>query len=155
MFQMLLQAVKDDPAMPVSTLLDRYVAEQEAGEVEQFADKATTATPNPNPMKENSMTNAPAGAVHAHFGLSYANYLVLPRTLMQSMPVGWQERMVAVLDELDDAFRHVPQAEAYKVEAATESEGFEGEVSLVPAVDPVPHYNRGRTYVAPRIGESP
>lgn len=32
------------------------------------------------------------GPIHGFFGLSYSNYLVLPRTLMQSMPVAWQER---------------------------------------------------------------
>lgn len=55
------------------------------------------------------------GPVHTHFGLSYANYLVIPRTLMQSMPIGWQERMVACLDQLAEAFQHIDQAEAYEV----------------------------------------
>jgi hypothetical protein len=59
-------------------------------------------------------------AVHKHFGLSYANYLVLPRTLLQSMPDAWQARFVAFVDELSEAFEHVEQPEAYKVEAATE-----------------------------------
>jgi hypothetical protein len=59
-------------------------------------------------------------AIHTHFGLSYANYLVLPRTLLQSMPDAWQARFVALIDELEEAFQHVEQPEAYKVEAATE-----------------------------------
>ncbi|MEU5596626.1 hypothetical protein [Streptomyces sp. NPDC020298] len=59
-------------------------------------------------------------AIHTHFGLSYANYLVLPRTLLQSMPDAWQTKFVALLDEMREAFDHVPQAEAYRVEAATE-----------------------------------
>lgn len=53
--------------------------------------------------------------VHTHFGLSYANYQVLHRTLMQSMPAEWQHRMVAALDELERAFRHVEKAPAYEV----------------------------------------
>lgn len=122
------------------------------------------------------------GPVHTWFGLTYANYLALPRSLMQSMPVAWQERMVAVLEELHDAYAHIEHAEAYIVEPAREStygyldqddlrrlgvhrseendgvryfdarghEHGEYDRVLVPADDPVPHYNRGRTFVAPR-----
>lgn len=57
----------------------------------------------------------PERGIHEWFELSYANYLVLPRTLLQSMPAEWQLRMVACLDELDAAFRHVPQAQVYDV----------------------------------------
>ncbi|WHM30269.1 hypothetical protein OH540_09560 [Streptomyces sp. BPPL-273] len=141
-------------------------------------------------------------AIHAHFGLSYANYLVLPRTLLQSMPDRWQTQFVTLLDEMTEAFRDVPQAEAYKVEAATEhivwemteaeqaqagieadwyGEEVPGDLDpdallewkvdhqldaptyydrdgneldahqrvLLPVSDPVPHYQRGRAYIAP------
>lgn len=143
-------------------------------------------------------------AIHTHFGLSYANYLVLPRTLLQSMPDAWQTEFVALLDQLAEAFAHVPQAEAYKVEAATqhiinemtesqlaqagiEADWYGGETPpkeltgveldewraqyeqdapeyyrdgeeldphsrvMLPAPDPVPHYNRGRTRIEPRL----
>ena len=145
-------------------------------------------------------------AIHRRFGLTYANYLVLHRTFLQSMPDEWQNRFVAVLDELDAAFAHVDKPEGFKVEAATEHEvcdlddeqlaqlgitkdwyrgetppeglspedlaewrdvhedpngpvysrdGEEvdgGELVMLPAVDPVPHYNRGRARVEPRLG---
>jgi hypothetical protein len=136
-------------------------------------------------------------AIHTWFGLTYSNYLVLPRTLLQSMPDLWQAKFVALLEEMQRAFAHVDQAEAYKVEAATEHElggltfremsslgiseretqctldhdhgwGFDcdtayvydsaGEADmpgdrlvLLPCKDPVPHYNRGRTRIEPRI----
>ena len=149
-------------------------------------------------------THPTDGPIHEWFSLSYANYAVLHRTLMQSMPTEWQERMVACLTELQDAFEHVPQAEVYDVHAATEhivnemnhdlleEAGIEAdwydepvpedlgpfdlaewraehekdaptyydrdgqeldphERVLLPATDPVPHYNRGRTYIEPRI----
>lgn len=144
-------------------------------------------------------------AIHVHFGLSYANYLVLPRTLLQSMPDAWQARFVALVDELGEAFQHVPQPEAYEVKAATEhivsemtpiqldeagitedeydepvpedlspfdlaewreehakpeatyydQDGEELDPQsrvLIPVEDPIPHYNRGRTRVEPRLG---
>lgn len=62
----------------------------------------------------------PERGIHEWFELSYANYLVLPRTLLQSMPAEWQLRMVSCLEELHTAFRHVPQAEAYEVTAGKE-----------------------------------
>jgi len=148
------------------------------------------------------------GPVHEHFGLSYANYLVLPRTLLQSMPAAWQASFVQHLDQLAAAFHHLPQAEAYEVTAGTvhlinevsdadlkaagySADWYGGEEPpstldgqalelwqaeheteepvyydrnfnevdgqdyvLVPCTDPVPHYNRGRTYIAPAIALS-
>jgi hypothetical protein len=60
--------------------------------------------------------------IHTWFGLTYSNYLVLPRTLLQSMPDAWQRRFTGLLGEIGDAFAEVPQAQAYKVEAAEEHE---------------------------------
>lgn len=57
--------------------------------------------------------------VHTWFSLTYANYLVVPRTLLQSMPKDWQARFVVLLDELGDAFDHIPQADSYDVRAGT------------------------------------
>lgn len=120
--------------------------------------------------------------IHTYFGLSYANYLVIPRTLLQSMPAEWQEQFTALLAQFDDSFDGVPRAESYIVQAAAEREagdltdlerraarvveGDDGSLShttllgdvsevdvddrvLVPVVEPVPHYNRGRTRVEP------
>lgn len=149
-------------------------------------------------------TNPTDGPVHDWFGLSYSNYLVMHRTLMQSMPTSWQERMVACLEEIHDAFAHLDHPEAFTVQAATEhqvsdltdaqqkqlgitadwlngalppehlagDERREWEIKhedpngpvyhqdgreldrqervLLPAPDPIPHYNRGRTYIEPR-----
>lgn len=125
--------------------------------------------------------------IHTHFGLSYANYLVLPRTLLQSMPEEWQHEFVTLLEKFGEAFSHVDQAEAYDVKTGVDrylnepseaelkaigwtvehteeetlyysptgdevtSEDADGYHILIPTADPVPHYNRGRTYIEPRI----
>lgn len=39
-------------------------------------------------------------AIHGWFGLTYANYLVLPRAVLQSMPDDWQTDFCNLLDEL-------------------------------------------------------
>lgn len=43
-------------------------------------------------------------AIHGYFELSYAQYLTLPRTALQSMPEEWQTRFVACLREFDKSF---------------------------------------------------
>ena len=42
------------------------------------------------------------GAVHQYFELTYANFLVLPRTVMMDMPTDWQNKFVSLLEELDE-----------------------------------------------------
>ncbi len=37
--------------------------------------------------------------IHLAFGLSYAGYLVVPRHALQEMPIDWQERFCALMDE--------------------------------------------------------
>jgi hypothetical protein len=61
-------------------------------------------------------------AIHGWFGLTYSNYQVLHRTLMQSMPAEWQRRMVACLEELQAAYSHIDHPDAFIVEAAVECE---------------------------------
>jgi hypothetical protein len=84
----------------------------------------------------------PFESIHRFFGLSYANYLVIPRALLQSMPDKWQAEVVMLLDELSAAFEHVPQAMNYMVQARSGDGKF--------IRDPVQHYNRGRTRIEPR-----
>lgn len=43
------------------------------------------------------------GDVHVWFELSYANFLVWPRSVLQAMPGAWQRRFVALAEELDAA----------------------------------------------------
>ena len=44
------------------------------------------------------------GPIHLWFELTYASYLVLPRLVLQSMPVDWQERFVACLEQVRETF---------------------------------------------------
>jgi hypothetical protein len=81
-------------------------------------------------------------AIHLWFELTYANYLCLPRSVLQSMPDEWQTRFVGCLRELEEAFGHLDWP-SYRVSAIDETTGrFKR--------DPIPHYNRGRTRLEPR-----
>ena len=41
--------------------------------------------------------------VHTWFELSYAGFAVQPRVFLQSMPLEWQERFVALMEEAEAA----------------------------------------------------
>lgn len=49
------------------------------------------------------------------FGLSYAQFLTVPRLVMEAMPPAWQARMAKLLDELDGTFDWRPKEGAYWV----------------------------------------
>lgn len=49
------------------------------------------------------------------FELSYAQFLTVPRLVMESMPLAWQEQMAALLQELDDTFDWRPAEGRYWV----------------------------------------
>ena len=42
--------------------------------------------------------------VSGFFGLTYANYHTLPRSLMEAMPPDWQQRFVELMDEMAEEF---------------------------------------------------
>jgi hypothetical protein len=62
-----------------------------------------------------------SGPVHAYFDLTYANYLVLHRTLLQSMPLEWQQRFTDLLEDLDAAYLHLDTPAAYEVKAVRDT----------------------------------
>lgn len=49
-----------------------------------------------------------SSALQCWFELSYASWLTLPRVLMEAMPVEWQDRMAALLNEYREAFPNQP-----------------------------------------------
>lgn len=56
------------------------------------------------------------------FELSYSNYLVLNRTLLQSMPQSWQHRFTMLIEEFDASFALVKRAESFQVQAGVSRE---------------------------------
>lgn len=81
-------------------------------------------------------------AIHAWFGLSYANYLCLPRSVLQSMPDEWQQRFVRLLEELQEEFGHLDWPNYRVCPIVLHTGRFKP--------DPIPHYNRGRTRLEPK-----
>ena len=53
-------------------------------------------------MKKNADGIWVEDPIHCWFGLTYASYLVLPRVVMESMSLEWQEKMVALLNEIGE-----------------------------------------------------
>jgi hypothetical protein len=77
-------------------------------------------------------------AIHLFFGLTYAAYLVVPRSVLQSMPPVWQRKLATLLDEGQElaAGLDIPE---YRVHAVDSDGKF--------CRDPYRDYQRGRRRV--------
>ncbi len=64
-------------------------------------------------MTEDTGFNPYDEPVHEWFELSYAQYLTIPRSVLQSMPVEWQRTFVQCLEELDEAIDWRPKSGGY------------------------------------------
>jgi len=53
--------------------------------------------------------------IHNWFELSYAQYLTIPRSVLQEMPNEWQKRFVQCLEELDSTLDWRPKDGCYWV----------------------------------------
>jgi len=53
--------------------------------------------------------------IHSWFELSYAQFLTVPRLVLESMPLEWQHQMAALLQEMDDTFDWRPKEGRYWV----------------------------------------
>lgn len=83
--------------------------------------------------------------IHSWFELSYANYLTVPRTALQSMPTEWQAKFVALLDELDDTLEWRPANGRYYVQLRDARGRY--------VEDPLADYKRGNARMPMREEE--
>jgi hypothetical protein len=86
--------------------------------------------------KEGSTQKTAEDFIHNWFGLSYAQYLTIPRSVLQSMPDEWQERFVKCLEELDESIEWRPKSGRYWVKLKDENGRY--------VTDPLMDYERGR-----------
>lgn len=80
--------------------------------------------------------------IHGYFGLSYANYLTIPRSVLQSMPVEWQRKFVRLLEEMSEAFGDIMDQGKYDVRLR----GADGRF----VEDVLADYQRGRRRLEPK-----
>lgn len=80
-------------------------------------------------------------AIHSFFGLTYANYLVLPRVALQSMPSEWQRQFVKLLEAIPETLKeyNALEPETYLVSCKNLNGMF--------VKDKFPHYQRGRARI--------
>ena len=81
--------------------------------------------------------------VHSYFELSYAHYLVIPRTALQSMPVEWQKRFIECMEELDNL---IDWEQRYEVSLRDDDGHF-----LSIETDPLNDYERGRRKIPLKV----
>lgn len=86
--------------------------------------------------------------VHVFFGLSYAQYLAIPRSVLQSMPVVWQRSFVEHLQLLDETIDwRPPTGQCYRVQLYETGEADSDDPDVYwkrPVEDPLADYERGR-----------
>lgn len=95
-------------------------------------------------------------AVHGWFELTYAQYLTIPRSVLQSMPSEWQAGFVALLEELDERIDWRPRGTLqYRVALhQTNPDAGEDEDFWGPEVDdPLQDYERGRRRIPLKVPE--
>ena len=90
-------------------------------------------------------------AVHEFFGLTYAQYLAIPRSVLQSMPDEWQAKFVALMRELRATIDWYPKHGCYRVGLWTERENEELEMEWDREIDdPLADYERGHRRIPHR-----
>ena len=82
--------------------------------------------------------------VHGWFGLSYSSFVVLPRSILQSMPAEWQRRFVGMLREAEERYSFPEQGKTYNVLLRDDRTGRL-------SCDPLGQYDRGRRFVEPNV----
>jgi len=90
------------------------------------------------------MTFDTSEPIHEWFELSYCSYLVMPRSVLQSMPVEWQRQLVELLEAVPETLE-VDDMPQYKCIAVDERGKF--------VRDPFRAYERGRRRI-PAKGKS-
>jgi len=99
-------------------------------------------------------------SIHRWFELSYASYLTVPRSVLQSMPDAWQRRLTRCLEEMDRAIDwRPPPGLRYRVQLFKVDEAAEGgdPYWIEEMSDPLDCYNRGRRripYKCPECGSA-
>jgi hypothetical protein len=79
--------------------------------------------------------------IHEYFGLTYSNYLVLPRLVLQSMPDEWQQEFVKMLYQIPELLGTEWEPErGYRVLALDSIKKVQK--------DPYSNYERGRRKLA-------
>lgn len=85
--------------------------------------------------------------IHDWFELSYAQYLTVPRSVLQSMPYEWQEKFTDLLEELDDTIDWRPKDGRYWVKLKDSKGRY--------ISDPLMDYQRGRRMIPHAKKSSP
>ncbi len=65
-------------------------------------------------MKRNADGEYVDDPAHEFFGLTYSAYFVMPRLALTAMPLEWQQRFVALMEEANDMGLETPEYSVHR-----------------------------------------
>lgn len=83
------------------------------------------------------------------WSISRAEYLTVPRSIIQLMPIEWQNKMARLMEEMNDAINWHPEGENnYWVQLGTQhfEDEDDGEGRIISIPDPLQEYRHGNGY---------
>ena len=63
------------------------------------------------------------GAINKAFGLTYANFLVLPRTFLMDMPLEWQNQFAKLLEQYNESVSDLSPDYEYDINISFKNSG--------------------------------
>lgn len=63
------------------------------------------------------------GAIHQAFGLTYASFLVVPRTFLMDMPIEWQNKFTKLMEEYNDSINDLSPDYEYNLSVTFKKNG--------------------------------
>lgn len=63
------------------------------------------------------------GAINQAFGLTYANFLVLPRTFLMDMPLEWQSNFTKLLEQYNESIENLSPDYEYSISISFKNGG--------------------------------
>lgn len=97
----------------------------------------------------------PSSDMECWWSLSYAQFLTLPRVAIQSMPTEWQDKLAALLNEMDDRLDWRPEEGRYHTQKNIAEDEYDSRIGgypepiLVSVTEDESNYRHRRMFLKP------
>jgi hypothetical protein len=63
------------------------------------------------------------GAINTAFGLTYASFLVVPRTFLMDMPTEWQDKFTKLMEEYNEKVENIEPENEFSMNVTFKKDG--------------------------------